>query len=575
MIVFLTTADTEILALSYAARDLPAGFPAVRAANPAALQAPADLAAFLDAAAAARVVVVRLLGGRRAFEPGFAELQARCQAAGVPLIACPGDQQPDLDLAAACTAPAEIVQTVFSYLLHGGVANLRGLLCYLADRLMGQPGTYDPPRELPWEGLYHPDQPDGVDLDAYLAAHVRPERPTLGLLFYRAHWMSGNLAFVDALIRAAEAADVNVLPVYCYSLKDETAEAAGTPRVFRRFLLDEAGRPRVDVVVNTLSFSMGKVAVQGPSLATGWSVDFLDRLNVPILQAVIATSSRAQWQAAAGGSEPDRHRDERGLPEFDGRIVTRADQLQGDHRPTIRCSARPSSATCPPPTAWTTSSAWPRAGRGCAARRTPRSASPSSWPTTRRGTRGWATPSGLDTPASVINVLHALAADGYRVEDIPETGDALMHTLIDRCTYDEEFLTADQVAQAGGPRARPPIRRLVHAGFPAAVRQELAASWGAPPGSVYCYDDALMIPGLALGNVFVGIQPPRGFGENPIAIYHSPDLPPTHHYLAYYRWLRDDWGAARDRPRGQARHPGVAPRARPPACRRSATPRSC
>ena len=51
------------------------------------------------------------------------------------------------------------------------------------------------------------------------------------------------------------------------------------------------------------------------------------------------------------------------------------------------------------------------------------------------------------------------------------------------------------------------------------------------------------MPGLALGNVFVGIQPPRGFGENPIAIYHNPDLPPTHHYLAYYRWLRDVWGA--------------------------------
>jgi cobaltochelatase CobN len=28
-----------------------------------------------------------------------------------------------------------------------------------------------------------------------------------------------------------------------------------------------------------------------------------------------------------------------------------------------------------------------------------------------------------------------------------------------------------------------------------------------------------------------------------MAIYHSPDLPPTHHYLAYYRWIRDEFGA--------------------------------
>src|SRR3954452_8965054 len=159
MIVFLTTADTEILALSHAARALPAEFPAVRAANPAALGEPAALATFLGTAAAADIVVVRLLGGKRAFEPGFEGLRARCRAAGVPLIACPGDQQPDVDLAAACTAPADMVQTVFAYLLHGGVANVRNLLGYLAHRLLGLQSAYEAPRELPWEGLYHPDAP--------------------------------------------------------------------------------------------------------------------------------------------------------------------------------------------------------------------------------------------------------------------------------------------------------------------------------------------------------------------------------------------------------------------------------
>jgi cobaltochelatase CobN len=66
---------------------------------------------------------------------------------------------------------------------------------------------------------------------------------------------------------------------------------------------------------------------------------------------------------------------------------------------------------------------------------------------------------------------------------------------------------------------------------------------GIPLGQVGRIDDALAIPGLVFGNVFVGIQPPRGFGADPMAIYHSPDLPPTHHYLAYYRWLRDEFGA--------------------------------
>src|SRR5581483_4014353 len=106
---------------------------------------------------------------------------------------------------------------------------------------------------------------------------------------------------------------------------------------------------------------------------------------------------------------------------------------------------------------------------------------------------------GLDTPASVINILRALAADGYRVESVPESGDALIHALIDRCTYDREFLTAEQVALAPGHVSRGQYAEW-HAGFPAAVRDGLGTSWGPPPGTVYAYDDALMMPGLELGN---------------------------------------------------------------------------
>jgi len=41
----------------------------------------------------------------------------------------------------------------------------------------------------------------------------------------------------------------------------------------------------------------------------------------------------------------------------------------------------------------------------------------------------------------------------------------------------------------------------------------------------------------------VMVQPPRGFGAKPVSIYHDPDLPPTHHYLATYHWIREQFGA--------------------------------
>ena len=52
-----------------------------------------------------------------------------------------------------------------------------------------------------------------------------------------------------------------------------------------------------------------------------------------------------------------------------------------------------------------------------------------------------------------------------------------------------------------------------------------------------------MLATLRAGNVVLMIQPPRGFGENPVAIYHDPELPPSHHYLAAYRWVEKGFQA--------------------------------
>ena len=149
---------------------------------------------------------------------------------------------------------------------------------------------------------------------------------------------------------------------------------------------------------------------------------------------------------------------------------------------------------------------------------------------------------GLDTPASAINLLNAMRDAGYTVEDIPEDGDELMRRLIERCTYDADFLTPEQMRNAEGRVSAGEYAAQFKA-LPLDVQESIRTDWGEPPGSVYTDDGHLFMAGLRLGNVFVGIQPPRGFGENPIAIYHSPELMPTHHYIAFYRWLRDGFGA--------------------------------
>ena len=77
---------------------------------------------------------------------------------------------------------------------------------------------FEPASPLPEVGVYHPVLPEGSPVEELLARHD-PARPTVGVIFYRAHWMSGNTAFVDDLVEALEEAGANALPVYCYSLR--------------------------------------------------------------------------------------------------------------------------------------------------------------------------------------------------------------------------------------------------------------------------------------------------------------------------------------------------------------------
>ncbi|MDQ3316450.1 MAG: cobaltochelatase subunit CobN, partial [Actinomycetota bacterium] len=273
MLLFLTTADTEILATARAAELLPEGFPEVRCANPTKLDKPR--AFFEETLSNARVVMVRLLGGRRAWPEGLDELRRWCAELGVPLLAFGGEAEPDAELTALSTAPSGTVAEAFEYLRHGGVGNTENLLRFVADTLLVEGYGFEPPLPLPELGVYHPALPEGAPLQELLALHDA-ERPTVGIVFYRAHWMGGNTAFVDALVHALEKAGANALPVYCYSLR--AGEAGEVPAL-------EMMRGRVDSLVTTVLAGGGSNAADAhkegsPEGWLEWEVPALEALGV-------------------------------------------------------------------------------------------------------------------------------------------------------------------------------------------------------------------------------------------------------------------------------------------------------
>ncbi len=513
MILYLTNAPSEILALRSIVEGLPDGFPPVRAGLASGAECPD-----LDGVA---VVLIRLLGGVAAWAEPFHELRRRCRASGIPLLGFGGEAAPDAQLTAASTVPSATVAQAFEYLVHGGLANFEHLLRFVSDTVCMTGFGFEPATPVAATGIYYRSETDATE---------ETHRPHVAIVFYRAHLIAGNTGFVDDLCAALEARQARVTAVWCYSLRpgpDGRVEALS---------LLSAEQP--NAVITTVLVS-GTAAGEGQD----WDASALGILDVPVVQAITATTSRSEWEAAPGGLFPLDVAMRVALPEFDGRIIAVPFSFNEEVDDGDSLGA--------PVTAYRTVGDRVDRIAGLAARLARlRSIPPaerrvavvlSAYPT-RRGRIGNAV--ALDTPASVVRLLRALSAAGYRVDRVPADGDALMAELIDSFSYERDTLTAAQLGLAPGRLAAADYRAW-WSHVPPEARAVVEGAWGDAPGSVY-RDPAsgdLVYAGLDLGGVFVAVQPPRGFGEKPVAVYHSPDLPPTHHYLGFYRWLDQRWGA--------------------------------
>src|SRR5262249_15464847 len=137
-------------------------------------------------------------------------------------------------------------------------------------------------------------------------------RPTAAVLFYRAHLLSGNTAFIDAIAEALEARGINPLCVFTSSLK---AMDSGQPEALKRI----AGR--ADVLLSTLSFALGDVNA-GAVTIPGDNVSALAALGVPVIQAIVAGTPRGAWEVSRRGLSALDTAINVAIPEFDGRIIT-------------------------------------------------------------------------------------------------------------------------------------------------------------------------------------------------------------------------------------------------------------
>jgi cobaltochelatase CobN len=523
LIAFLTHADTDLLALAHGRPLLPEGLH-VAGISLMSLGDEEVMRSWFNGKLAQAAVVLMRLHGQPERVPGFDLLVEMCHERGQRIAIVSGTGEMDPQMAAKSDVPLEVLQPLTAYLFQGGISNVAEAMKFLSDRILMSGYGYAPVLETPECGVYLPTM-EGATIEDW-QRQAETGKPVVAVLFYRAHVLSGNTGFIDAICAALEERGMQPLCVYTPSIRQ-------APGVMPPALQMIDGR--VDLIVSTLSFahSDGQQAPEGKGV--------FDRLDVPVLQAIAAGMPESAWQVSARGLNPLETAINIALPEFDGRIITtpvsfkerHPEHAAGYYAPRPDRVARLVGI----------------AERLIALRRKPNKEKRVAFVLTNSSAKASQVGNavGLDAPASLLSVLRGLRQRGYEVGDLPAGGDEIIHSILARGCYDNDHPLDSEAAY------RMPVGtyQAWYNTLPELLRKKMEKSWGKPgqePTECWREGERYLFAAKEYGHAIVALQPPRGYGMDPNAIYHTPDLAPTHHYAAFYRWLalpqtQGGWGA--------------------------------
>ncbi|MBG0803359.1 cobaltochelatase subunit CobN [Methylocystis sp. H4A] len=527
-IVFLSFSDSELRLLARLYEQSGASLPSFRCASLTQLKHPYSVDLYLDAVARhARLIVVRLLGGKDYWAYGVEQLEALARAKRIALAIVPGDMHDDARLKQASTLGAETLNRIWRFFQDGGPDNLRSFLGY-ASTLIGRPAQWRESLPVANAGQFEFARRAGGELRATI-------------VFYRAMFLADDVAPIIALADALAQRGFAVEAVYVASLKEAESEAF-VSRALETFA--------PNVILNATAFS-----------ARRDSGSVLDCADAPVLQVALATSSRDAWAASMRGANGADLAMNVVLPEVDGRIFTRA--ISFKEEAPLRLAAEFSETRHAPEQSRIDFVAdltlnWARLRRKPNAEKT-LALILSDYPA-RRGRGGYAI--GLDAEASVHEIVAALIDAGYdlgndadnalpspaggrgwpcaagsgegphpsslRDDTFSRQGEKVHALSLLRCLEDQTFVVSFSLADYLA------LLSNVSPDFVASVND----AWGAPQDDPAVVDGAFRFSCLEAGKLFIALQPDRGARTERYETYHDVQRPPRHAYVAFYLWLR-------------------------------------
>jgi magnesium chelatase subunit H len=409
------------------------------------------------------------------------------------------------------------------YWLGGSEQNIANLIRMLIGRYataeryqLRTVAHADAPVNYPDIGLYHPSLLNRISTDkAELIKLTRTklQKGRVGLLLLRSYLLAGNTSHYDGVIKALEARGIDVIPAFATGLD-------ARPAIESFFIQD--GVVVIDALVSLTGFSL----VGGPAYNDAHAAEkILTKLDVPYIAAhPVEFQMLDDWENSSRGLLPVESTMMVAIPELDGatspmvfggrvkgNTYERDMQVHHERAATLakrveKVIALKKSERFSRKIAIVIFNFPPNAGNvGTAAH--------------------------LSVFESLFNTLQAMQSQGYKV-DIPDCVQELQAKILQG--------NASQFGAAANVHVR--IKTDDH------VRQEvwlseIESQWGSAPGKQLSDGISIHVLGAQFGNVFVGIQPSMGYEGDPMRLLFENGFSPTHAFSAFYRYIKEDFGA--------------------------------
>ena len=422
--------------------------------------------------------------------------------------------------------------TTLGALVHlGGPENYRSAILWMEKNLAGIADIEVPdPVHGPTEGVGIPGR-EGMSPEE-LFDSLDPSKPTVAVIMPTVYWEKGRHEPVDDLCRRLEELGANAIPLFCISSPDDISGSLGIEGTMGKYLRKE-GKTIADVIVMAVGFSQINLNnVSGSKDAKNF---FLD-MDVPVIQGQSVSRKISDWEEDVIGMNALEIGANVIWPEYDGQIISVPLSF------TSRTEDGEFVATSVPDRVEriaTQAVAWARL------RHTPPEDRKvaimlNMYPPTNDHVGGAA---GLDTFESIRRCLIAMKGQGYRVDRIPENGNEVVDELMAGLTNDLEWVSEGEIRERAADMVSLDRYMEWYRPISSKVKEGMVRNWGDPPGEITVSGSELIIPGVRNGNVFIGLQPNRGLHAQAETLYHDPNVLMPHQYLAYYRWIKDVFGA--------------------------------